>query len=395
MVLTTHGRFHSFDLAEQLQKSGFLEAIYTPYPKFKLRNTDVDPRLIRSFPFVSGLQRVLSRLPVPAIVNQKLQLHCGQAIDLYARLTRPDCNLVMALSGGGLESGRDVQRLGGRYVCDRGSTHLRYQMRLLAEEYDRVGVPFIPVHEKAILREEAEYAAADAVTVPSAFALQSFVEYGVDPAKLHKIPYGVNLDRFTRIAPRDPEFRILFVGQLGVRKGIGYLFEAFRRADLPGATLVLAGARSPETGILLRNAPLAHVELPGILTRDQVAMEMSRASVIVLPSIEEGLAMVQGQAMACGCPVIATVNSGGEDLFDDGKEGFIVPIRNPDAIAAALTMLYQDPDLLRSMSEAALMRAQHIGGWDQYGAQVIALFHKLLNGSDVREAGSGRGIAAG
>jgi glycosyltransferase involved in cell wall biosynthesis len=231
--------------------------------------------------------------------------------------------------------------------------------------------------------------------VPSGFALRSFVEFGVDPGKLHRIPYGVNLDRFTRIAPRGSKFRILFVGQLGVRKGIGYLLTAFRRAALPGATLVLAGARNAETAMLLGNATMADVEFTGVLTRDQIALEMSRASVLVLPSIEEGLAMVQGQAMACGCPIIATVNAGAEDLFTHGKEGFIVPIRDPDAIATALTKLHQDRELLQSMSEAALQRARHIGGWDQYGAQAIALFQSLLNAGNSPRSSNGGGIAAG
>jgi len=377
VVLTTHGRFHSFDLAEQLQRAGLLSTIYTPYPKFKLRNTRVDPGLIRSFPFLSVLHRLIEGRPAPRIVKQMLQLYAGMAIDAYVKLTRPPCDLLMALSGSGLASGRDVQRHGGRYVCDRGSTHLRYQMRLLAEEYERVGVPFEPVHPRMIAREEAEYVQDDAITVPSRFAARSFVESGVLAAKLHVIPYGVDLRHFRPTVPRDPDFRVLFVGQLGVRKGIGYLLTAFRRAQLPAAKLVFVGSPSGETKALLGGVPLDDVEFTGALGRGQVAEQMSRASVMVLPSIEEGLAMVQAQALACGCPVIATSNSGAEDVFDHGTEGFIVPIRNPDAIAEALTLLYRDRDLLHAMSQAGRRRMEQIGGWDRYGAQIIALFEAL------------------
>ncbi len=386
VVLTTHGRFHSFDLARQLQHAGLLKAIYTPYPKFKLRDTHVDRRLIRSFPAVSALHRALAGQPVPAIVKSWLQYQSGTAIDRYVKLTRPECDILMALSGGGLASGRDLQARGGRYVCDRGSTHLRYQMRLLADEYDRVGIPFVPVLERTIEREEDEYAAADAVTVPSSFALRSFVESGVDPAKMHKIPYGVDLSHFSPVTPKDPDFRILFVGQLGVRKGIGYLIKAFRSASLRGAKLVLVGAQSTETRALLRDADLIDVEFTGVLNRREVALQMSRASALVLPSIEEGFGMVMGQALACGCPVIATENTGAPDLFTDGKEGFIVPIRDNDAIAEALTQLFEDRALLQSMSIAARQRVEHIAGWDDYGAQIIALFRTLL-GEKIYEGG--------
>jgi len=378
VVLTTHGRFHSFDLAEQLQRAGCLRAIYTAYPKFKLHNTRVDPGVIRSFPYVSALHRLVEGRRAPLALKQMLQLEASRAIDAYARMTLPPCDILMGLSGSALETGRAVKQRGGRYVCDRGSTHLRYQMSLLAEEYDRVGIHFEPVHPHLIEREEAEYAEADAITVPSHFAARSFAECGVDAAKVNVIPYGVDLEHFRPTLPRDPGFRVLFVGQLGVRKGVSYLLRAFRQAALPGARLIFVGSRTDETTALL-GGDLANVEFTGVLNRDQVAAQMSRASVLVLPSIEEGLAMVQAQALACGCPVIASPNCGAEDLFEDGREGFIVPVRDPESIAQALALLYRDRDLLHAMSEAARRRMETIGGWDRYGSQVLALFDRLLN----------------
>ena len=124
---------------------------------------------------------------------------------------------------------------------------------------------------------------------------------------------------------------------------------------------------------------MTDVELTGTLSRDQVAIQMSRASVMVLPSVEEGLAMVQAQALACGCPVIATVNSGAEDLFENGLEGFIVPIRAPETIAQALALLYRERDLLHAMSQAARQRMETIGGWNRYGDRILALFDRLLD----------------
>jgi len=378
VVLTTHGRFHSFDLAEQLQRAGCLSAIYTAYPRFKLRNTRVDPGLIRSFPYVSALHRLVEGGHAPLALRQRLQLEAGRALDAYARMTLPACDILMGLSGSALATGRAVRQRGGRYVCDRGSTHLAYQMRLLAEEHDRLGICFAPVHPRLIEREEAEYAEADAITVPSHFAARSFAERGVDPAKVDVIPYGVDLEHFLPSASRDSAFRILFVGQMGVRKGVGYLLNAFRQAALPGAQLVFVGSRTAETEVLLRGDPLTGIEFTGALNRDEVAAQMSRASVLVLPSIEEGLAMVQAQALACGCPVIATPNSGAEDLFEDGREGFIVPVRDPESIAQALTLLYRDRDLLHAMSQAARRRMETIGGWDRYGGRILALFARLL-----------------
>jgi glycosyltransferase involved in cell wall biosynthesis len=104
---------------------------------------------------------------------------------------------------------------------------------------------------------------------------------------------------------------------------------------------------------------------------------MSRSHVLALPSVEEGLALVLGQAMACGCPVVATAATGAEDLFTDGIEGFIIPPRDPIALADRLQQLAGDPDLRARMSAAALARVKHLGGWDRYGDQWDSLLHSL------------------
>jgi len=105
---------------------------------------------------------------------------------------------------------------------------------------------------------------------------------------------------------------------------------------------------------------------------------MSASDVMVLPSVEEGLALVQAQAMACGCPVIASENTGASDLFTDGREGFIVPIRHPTAISQRLQLLADSPDLRLRMREAALERAKAIGGWMQYGESLHLVFSELI-----------------
>ena len=82
--------------------------------------------------------------------------------------------------------------------------------------------------------------------------------------------------------------------------------------------------------------------------------------------------------MACGCPVVSTEHTGAVDLFDDGREGFIVPIRQPDEIAARLQGLADDPALRSRMSEAAVVRVKQLGGWRDYGDQALAIFESLM-----------------
>jgi glycosyltransferase involved in cell wall biosynthesis len=382
-TLATIGRFHAFDLAAQLDRRGHLAAIYSGYPRRNFRDMAVNPSRIRSFPWLQtpiGLAQRFGVMP-PALLRP-LDWRSHQLLDRHIARTLPDCHLLWAMSSSGLAAGRAAHRRNIAYICDRGSTHILMQDRLLREEHARHGFTFAGIDPRFIEKEQAEYAEADAVTVPSGFARDSFLRMGVPAAKLHRIPYGVDLRAFRPVRPRagllhGGEFRVLFVGALSLRKGLPYLLQAFGRAALGNARLVLVGAPVAETEALLARHPLANLERLGALPRARVVEEMSRAGVLVLPSIEEGLALVQAQAMACGCPVIATPHTGAVDLFADGREGFIVPVRDPEAIADRLARLHGDPELRAAMGEAALARVRTIGGWDDYGRAALALFLRL------------------
>ncbi len=88
--------------------------------------------------------------------------------------------------------------------------------------------------------------------------------------------------------------------------------------------------------------------------------------------------MVLAQALACGCPVIGSQHTGAPDLIEDGKAGYIVPIRNPQAIADRLQGLADDPALQQRLSQEALATVRHIGGWRNYGDQALAIYRELL-----------------
>jgi glycosyltransferase involved in cell wall biosynthesis len=266
------------------------------------------------------------------------------------------------------------------FICDRGSTHQRYQEQIIADEYARWGVDTPPSDPRDTRREEAIYAQADAITVPSTVAARSFVEMGVPASKVHVIPYGVRLENFRPTAePAADSFDVLFAGSVGLRKGVPYLLEAFARVQHPHKRLRLVGAVQEDIRALLPKLPMNGVEMLGVLPQAELAALMSRSHVLVLPSIEEGLALVQAQAMACGCPVVCSTNTGGEDLFSDGVEGFVVPIRDVPALSDRMQRLADDPGLQQRMREAALKRVRSIGGWKEYGDRWEQLLQTLCD----------------
>ncbi len=312
-----------------------------------------------------GLERYLNRLTV-------------KSFDRWMANRLEPCDVFHCLSSFGLRSHRIAkEHYGALTVCDRGSSHITFQDEILAEEYLRWGIPYQSIDRALVDRELQEYKECDLIFVPSTFVYRSFVQQGVPEVKLRKISYGVDLRMFRPMPKSDDVFRVIYVGALSLRKGIPYLLEALCALPLPKFELWLIGAVQPEIKPFLAKYE-GKFRCFGEIPRAELHRYYSQASVFVIASIEEGLALVQAQAMACGIPVIATHNTGAEDLFTDGVEGFIVPIRNADAIRDRLLQLYHHPDQLLEMAKAALQRVQLLGGWDTYGQRVMSCYQEAV-----------------
>lgn len=384
IVQTVFGVFHHFELARELNRRGHLQKVYSTYPWSRLKREDLAHSKVETFPWFHTPEMLLLRmgLNIPAlrdpISNANAIYFDAWTSQRLSKLPVPD--VLIAISGSSLKTGREVQARGGRMVCDRGSSHQRYQERLVTGEYQRWNVQRPVTDFRDIRREEKIYQFADAITVPSSFAARSFIEMGLPPEKIHVIPYGVRLEQFVRSGkPPSDRFEVLFAGVAGLRKGIPYLLQAFSQLRHPAKRLRIAGSFHPDLKTVLPKLPSEDVEFLGPVTQQRLAELMSTSHVMVLPSIEEGLALVQGQALACGCPVLCTTNTGGEDLFTNNVEGFIIPVRDVAALKEKMQQLADDPALQQSMSQAALKRVQTLGGWSDYGNQWEALLESLIS----------------
>jgi alpha-maltose-1-phosphate synthase len=380
VIQAVNGVFHHFDLARELETEGHLKRIYSTFPWSRLTREGLPRERVRMFPWLHApLLALEQRLTLPKKLSRELHTANLPVFDRWIAFRIEECDVFVALSGSGLKSGAVVQRRGGKYVCDRGSSHMRYQNDIVNAEYERWGFKMEACDPRTMRREEAEYEQADAITVPSEFARRTFLEMGVPAEKVRKIPYGVRLERFQKTSEPQPEsFDVLFAGTVSLRKGVPYLLEAFQRFKHPRKRLRLAGPVDPVTRNVFSRFDLTGVEVLGRQPQPKLAELMSSSHVMVLPSIEEGLALVQGQALACGCPLISSLHSGGEDLFTDGVEGYLVPIRSSEAILERLNQLADDPDLRQRMSEAAQQRVKTLGGWRDYGSSYSAMLQKLI-----------------
>jgi glycosyltransferase involved in cell wall biosynthesis len=194
----------------------------------------------------------------------------------------------------------------------------------------------------------------------------------------------VDLSEFRPGAKEDQVFRVIYAGQITVRKGIGYLLQAVEPlARKQKCELWLVGEIDDRMRPLLDQYKGLFV-YKGVSPRRDLWRLYSQASVLVLASVEEGLALVQAQAMACGLPVIATTNTGAEDLFTDAVEGFIVPIRSPETIREKLEWMMDNKELRDRMAAAALERVKRLGGWNSYGDRVETVYSELVRRHNIQ-----------
>ncbi len=359
IVLATVGRFHYGRLAAELASQNRLKMLFTGLPKYSFKVDGTPMKYINSVPWFQTPYHVAMKMRIlSANIDQRWARQAQKHLDLTIARKMPECDLYAALSGCSVVSGVQAKQRGARYVCERLSTHIRFQDQLLKAEHENYNLPYVPIEIETIEREELEYDAADLIVVPSNYVYESFVNQGVDESKLRIVPLSVRLDNWYSEKSRDKEFRILFVGQMTIRKGLGYLAKAVHRASFSKYKLVLIGARSKETRQLLSGLNEDNMELLGLCSQEEVRNEMSRASVVVLPSIEDGFGLTILEAMASGCPVIASNSCGVSELIRDGIDGYVVPAGDAELLADRLTTLYNDRLLVEQMGIAAAEHAR-------------------------------------
>ncbi|QUS59989.1 glycosyltransferase family 4 protein [Synechocystis sp. PCC 7338] len=220
--------------------------------------------------------------------------------------------------------------------------------------------------ETGIQRDIQKWQTVDQILVPSQYCFDSSVALGAEPAKISIVPYGINEQWLTIEAQPEPG-RVLFVGQVGLRKGNHYLAEATRKLQ----------PRLPQLHVRVVGPPLVDITNPlfagpdyvGQVPRSLVREEFAKADVFVLPTLAEGMALVHLEAMACGIPIITTPHCG--SVVRDGIEGFIVPIRDSNLLSERIEQLATDRQLRERMGQAAKERAKDYT-WKRYGARLLA-----------------------
>jgi glycosyltransferase involved in cell wall biosynthesis len=266
---------------------------------------------------------------------------------------------VYVFNTAGLEVLEAARARGCRTVLEQTIAPRRIESALLQSEQECFPNWLEPLSEQEEVtsfceREEAEWRLADAIVCGSPFVRSGIANCGGPVERCTIVPYGV--DGSIRLAPRAGHggpLRVLVVGAVGLRKGSPYVLAAARALRGQAVFRMVGGMECLPDAVV----PLSEVvELVGSVPHPEMERHFAWADVMLLPSLCEGSATSVYEALAASLPVICTENTG--SVVRDGVDGFIVPIRDSQAIVDRLLQLSSDPGLRRFMAENAQDRAR-------------------------------------
>lgn len=341
----------------------------------------VDPGLagggkLRSMWFVEAAYKSLLR--VKGVNRGRIVHYHNELFDWMASMRLTDCQYFHFVSSIGYKSALKAKRRGAKLVLDERAEHPLYLEALLEEERRRLGLPAAPAEADAnpvTVKMLKEYGIADYMIVASEYAKRTFVAQGIAADRVFVLPYGCDGEQFHPQPKRDATFRVISVGQITPRKGTAYLIEAFKRLPAEGTELVLIGRADAEMAPIMKDLPANIVHLPHV-PHNKLNDYYTDSSVFALASLSDSFGLVVLEAMNAGLPVIVTDNVGAADTVTEGLNGYVVPIRDSDALFAALDELYRHPERQLEMSRHAVKQAGQFG-WDRYMTGLIGIYQEL------------------
>jgi glycosyltransferase involved in cell wall biosynthesis len=276
-----------------------------------------------------------------------------------------------------------ARELGIPTVLERPNANTRFAYEVVRQECERLGMVLPPGHEHAyntdaLRLEEEEYQLADALLCPSDFVRQTFLDRGFSPGNLVRHQYGFDEQvYFPTDEPRDASqgLTMIFAGGCAPRKGLHYVLKAWLQSPAHRTgTLLIAGGFVP--GYAEKLAPmLDHPSVRVLGHRRDLPELMRKSDCLILPSIEEGSALVTYEARGSGCVLL--VSDGAGAMCKHLKTGLVHSVGDVTTLTEHITTLHEDRTLLERLRRASLNTAREVT-WTAAGARLVQVYRQVI-----------------
>ncbi len=366
---------------------------FTPFSELRRRTFDIAlETYCDTFPWMDLGRTVVHKVGFSKLYEHEKGFFCVDSVykvidkRVAADLIKAKKNgvkAVYAYEDGALETFIKAKELGLICIYDLPIAYWETGRKLMQEEAQRLpdwaktlGGGILDSEVK-LDRKSRELELADVVIGPGSFVINSLPVWSADKIKIVS-PFGSPQNNSKKKISNnniDRPLRILFVGSMGQRKGLGDLFAAINL--LKGEQIELVVLGSLLAPIDFYYSQLATFTHETGRSHEEVLKLMQSCDVFCLPSIVEGRALVMQEAMSQGLPIIITPNTGGEDLVIEGETGFLVPIRSPNAIAEKIKWFVDNRDQVIEMGDKAAEHAEKYT-WNNYSTTITEELKKIL-----------------
>jgi len=269
-----------------------------------------------------------------------------------------------------------AKKCGVVMILEGANSHPMNVAKIMNKEYSKNNMKEYIANEKQIKEKTKIYEDFDYVMCPSDFVYNSFLEQGFDKKRLIKMPYGVDIKRFSvkkNYPKKGDKIKFVFVGSIQLRKGMEYLLEAWKELNLRNAELIIVGRVWPDAQKVISDYKnLKGVKFVGFAKPEKILKE---CDVFISPSLEEGSALTCYEAMASGSPLIATYNTG--SIARNKKEGFIIEAGNVEALKEKIKYFYDNPKQIEKMGKSARRYVEKFT-WEKYGERLSGFYKEVL-----------------
>jgi glycosyltransferase involved in cell wall biosynthesis len=331
------------------------------------------------------LKRLLAQRIHPRNSQQRAdRIYADIDSAVAARIGDPEIpQAVYAYEDGALHIFQAAAQHGAARVYDLPIAYHERLRALLAIEADRWPLWASTLGAAAessekVERKTQELELADVVVCPSTFVLDSLPARARENKRCIVSDFGSPSVPMRRAAGRKEspdKLRVLFAGSMTQRKGLADLFSAMRMLDRKDVELVVLGAKLLPLSFYRREYAAFIYEPPR--SQGGVLEMMQSCDILVLPSIVEGRALAQQEALACGLPLIVTRNAGAEDLIIEGETGFLVPPGSPRDIAERIDWFASHRSELSEMCSVCRAKAAEYS-WSEYARRILDSADELV-----------------
>lgn len=283
-----------------------------------------------------------------------------------------------------LQTLKVAKKLGITTVLERPNTHTRFAYATVQKESERLGIVLPPNNEYAfkpdvLRKEEEEYDLADYLLCPSDFTRQTFIDQGFSGEKLLRHQYGFDEKAYTPgeqpATNTKRGLTMLFAGDCAVRKGVHFALEAWLQSPASReGTFMIAGTFLPAYAEKLSKM-LAHPSVQVLGFRNDVPELMRKSDLFVLPSIEEGSALVTSDARGSGCVLVVSEATGA--VCRHMENALVHRVGDVAALTEHITLLHENRELLNRLRAESLSTVNEIT-WKAAGHRLLSVYREAI-----------------